>query len=79
MSIHIRIKKGGIPGLRIGEDAVVDGAYAKALQKGGMAWVTGGDADDFVQYELEPDTDVGPPTPYATPDTVVAVTPSKEA
>lgn len=77
MAIYIRMKT-NVDGLRIGEDAAVDGARAKRLQSEGMAWVTGGDTSDFTTHEITADTDVGPPIPYAAPANVVEVIPQQE-
>lgn len=64
MVIHVRMKEDAA-GLRMGEDASLDAATAKALRGAGKLWITGGDPADLAAAEIECDAEVGPSVRYA--------------
>jgi hypothetical protein len=78
MTIYVRMRENAV-GLRMGEDAAIDGETAKFLKAQGKAWIVGGDAADFAAHDLECDPDAGPSIFYPAGERMGAVVnPAKE-
>lgn len=71
MAIHVRMKEDAA-GLRVGEDASLDAATAKALHGAGKLWITGGDPADLAAAGLKCDAEVGPSVLYPVAGSVGA-------
>lgn len=82
MTVHVRMKEDAA-GLRMGEDASLDAATARALHAAGKLWIVGGDPAEIEAAGLACDAEVGPPVRYAprpeAEESVKSATPAQES